>query len=148
TREEGTQQLYRTEPRSSGLQRFRFRIAIQPEDKAAWKRLAAEYHLPLRAQVLAPGANPAASRSFLAIDDPRVQMLAFKPAEARPGWYVLRLQDNSGEGAQHVQVTSAFPVAEAQSANLVEQPSGAPVVLSNLSLGPWQTLTILLRFRP
>jgi hypothetical protein len=147
TREEGTQQLYRTEPRSSAVLPFRFRIAAQTEDKAEWKRLAAEYHLPLRAQVLGPGATPVASRGFLSVDNPRIQMLAFKPAEARPGWYVVRLQDNSGEGARNVNLATAFPVLEIQRANLVEQPDGGPVDISNLSLGPWQTLTILMRFR-
>jgi hypothetical protein len=148
TRDEGTSQLYRTEPRSSAVLPFRFRLAAQPEDKAAWKRLAAEYHLPLRAQVLAPGAMPPPSRGFFAVDNPKIQMLAFKPAEGRPGWYIIRLQDNSGEGAQNVKLTSAFPVLEAQGANLVEQPEGGSPELSNLSLKPWQTITILVRLKP
>ena len=47
-----------------------------------------------------------------------------------------------------MKLTSVFPVIEAQQANLVEQPDGGPVDLSNLSLKPWQTLTMLVRFKP
>jgi hypothetical protein len=62
TRDEGRQKLFRTEPRTSPVQSFHFRIAAQPEDPAQWKRLAAELNLPLRAEVLssipAPGVPP------------------------------------------------------------------------------------------
>jgi alpha-mannosidase len=145
TREEGSQQLYRTEPRSSSVQSFRFRIASQGEDKAGWKRFGAEHNLPLRAQVLTSGVPEASERGFFGVSDNRVQMLAFKPAEARPGWFVIRLQENSGSSVTGLKLTSRLRVLEATRANLVEEPEGVALDLANLSLGPWQTLTILVR---
>ena len=38
-----------------------------------------------------------------------------------------------------------FRFKEAVLANLVEQPQGATVDLSNISIQPWQTMTILAR---
>jgi hypothetical protein len=72
-------------------------------------------------------------------------MLAFKPAEARPGWFVIRLQENSGSSVTGLKLTSRLRVLEATRANLVEEPEGVALDLANLSLGPWQTLTILVR---
>jgi len=148
TREEGTQRLYRTEPRSSSILPFRFRIAAQNQDKAEWKRLGAEFNLPLRAQVLHAGAPSAPTRGFFELSDNRVQLLAFKPAEARSGWHVIRLQENSGSRVDAVQLRTSFQIAETLRANLVEQPQGGEVNLSKLSLDPWQTLTLLVRLNP
>jgi hypothetical protein len=148
TREEGTQRLYRTEPRSSPILPFRFRIAAQSQDKAEWKRFGAEFNLPLQAQVLHSGAPSAPTRGFFELSDNRVQLLAFKPAEARPGWHVIRLQENSGSRVDDVQLRTSFQIAETLRANLVEQPQGGEVNLSKLSLNPWQTLTLLVRLNP
>jgi hypothetical protein len=145
TREEGSQRLYRTEPRSSPVQSFRFRIASHDEDKAQWKRFGAEHNLPLRAQVLTSGTAEAFEKGFFDVSDNRVQMLAFKPAEARPGWFVIRLQENSGSALTGVKLTTPLRVLEATRANLVEEDDGVALDLSNLSLGAWQTLTILTR---
>ncbi|MEO8130357.1 MAG: hypothetical protein ABI822_24865, partial [Bryobacteraceae bacterium] len=145
TREEGRLRLYRTEPRSSSVQSFRFRIGSQGEDKAQWKRFGAENNLPLRAQVLHSGTPEVPERGFFEVSDGRVQMLAFKPAEARPGWFVIRLQENSGTAVTGCKVTTPLPVLESVRANLVEDPEGGKVDLSNLSLSPWQTLTVLVR---
>ncbi len=148
TREEGTQRLYRTEPRGSPTLPFRFRIAAQSEDKAGWKRFGAEHNLPLRAQVLHFGSPSAATRGFFELSDNRVQLLAFKPAEARPGWHVIRLQENSGSRVSGVQLRTPFRITGMLRANLVEQPGGGEADLSNLSLDPWQTLTVLVRLTP
>jgi hypothetical protein len=51
TRDEGTQHLYRTEPRGSGLQTFRFRLAVQGRSGADWKKFGQELNLPLDALV-------------------------------------------------------------------------------------------------
>jgi hypothetical protein len=51
TRDEGLQHLFRTEPRSTPVQSFRFRIALQEEDPGRWKRFGAEANLPLRAVI-------------------------------------------------------------------------------------------------
>jgi hypothetical protein len=76
TRDEGLVKLFRTEPRSSPVQTFRFRIAIQDENVALWKRFGAEANVPLRAVVSpAPPRDP--TRGFFEIYDSRVQMLAF-----------------------------------------------------------------------
>jgi hypothetical protein len=144
TRDEGTQQLSRTEPRSSPVQTFRFRIAAQDENIAAWKRFGAEANLPLRAVVLAGAAVPA-QRSFFELSNQAVQMLAFKPAESRPGWYTLRFQESSGKQALSVKLTTPFRVVEALRANTVEEPTGGSVDLANFSLSPWETLTVLVR---
>jgi len=144
TRDEGLQQLFRTEPRGSPVQSFRFRIAAQEEDAAQWKRFGAECNLPLRAVVI-EGNAAQAERGFFEVSDPRVQLLAFKPAETRAGWHVLRFQDNGGKGAQGVKLTTPFRIAEAVRANTVEEPSGEGVDLASFSLRPWETLTVLVR---
>lgn len=122
TREEGVQRLFRTEPRASPVQSFRFRIAAHSSDAA-----------------------PAPESSFFGVSDPGVQLLAFKPAEFRPGWHVLRFQENSGKGARGVKLVTPFRVLETVHANLVEEPENRAADLSNLSLDPWQTLTVLVR---
>ena len=91
TREEGVQRLFRAEPRSSPVQSFRFRIAVQDEEPWQWKRLGAGCNLPLRSIVFDSRSSPA-KRGFFELSDPGVQLLAFKPAESRPGWYMLRMQ--------------------------------------------------------
>ena len=146
TRDEGYQQLFRTEPRSSPVQSFRFRIAAQQEDPAQWKRFGAECNLALRSVVIEANAMQAA-RGFFEVSDPGVQLLAFKPAEFLPGWYVLRFQDNGGKGGGGVKLTTPFHIAEAVRANTVEGPSGEKVDLTNFSLKPWQTLTVLVKLR-
>jgi hypothetical protein len=146
TRDEGTQQLFRTEPRSSPVLSFRFRIAAQPEDRALWMRFGAESALPLRAQPLLSAAPASSQQSFLSLDSERAQILALKPAEARPGWHVIRIQETGGATVQGMRLTSAFPVVRAQLANLVEAPQPGHVDLANLSLKPWQTLTLLVQF--
>ncbi len=42
TRDEGTQRLFRTEPRGSRLQTFRFRLAAQMHKPAEWKKFGRE----------------------------------------------------------------------------------------------------------
>ncbi len=146
TRDEGTQQLFRSEPRSSPVQSFRFRIGTQPEDPAQWKRFGAECNLPLRAVVLE--ASPSESvRGFFEVSDPRVQLLAFKPAEFRAGWYALRFQENGGRGAQAVRLTTPFRIIKAVRANTVEDPTREKVDLGNFSLGPWENLTVLAKIQ-
>jgi hypothetical protein len=144
TRDEGIQRLYRTEPRSSPVQSFRFRIGVQEEDAAKWKRFGAECNLPLRSLVV-DGKPSQPERGFFEVNDPRVQLLAFKPAEARAGWYVLRFQENGGKGAQGVRLTTPFRLAGVVRASTVEQPGSEKIDLSNFSLRPWETLTVLAR---
>jgi hypothetical protein len=144
TREEGVQRLFRTEPRSSPVLSFRFRIGAQEEEAWRWKRFGAENNLPLRSLVLDSTPDRPA-RSFFEVSHPGVQMIAFKPAESRPGWYVARLQEISGKGAEGVKLTTAFPIAESVLANLVEEPASSTVNLAQLFLRPWSTLTILIK---
>ncbi len=146
TRDEGVQRLARTEPRSSPVQSFRFRIAVQEEQAWQWVRFGAECNLPLRAYALDSSVSPP-GREFFQISDSAVQLLAFKPAEFRPGWYVIRLQEIGGKGAAGVKLSTPFEVPEALRANLVEEPSGGAADLSNISLKPWETLTVLARLR-
>src|SRR5205814_8592254 len=83
TRDEGLVKLFRTEPRTTPIQSFRFRVALQDDDIATWKRFGAETNVPLRA-VLAPGDLRTAQRSFLEISDSRVHVLAFKRSLSNP----------------------------------------------------------------
>jgi hypothetical protein len=144
TRDEGLVRLFRTEPRTSPVQSFRFRVAIQDENTVDWKRLGAEANLPLRA-VVATGTPSAAERGFFEVSDPRIHLLAFKPAEHQPGWHVLRLQESSGENVNAVKLDSPLKMAEPTAANLVEEPLGTSLDLQNLSFRPWETKTILVR---
>lgn len=144
TRDAGLQPLEITEPHGSAVQTFRFRIGPQDGGPADWERFGLEANLPLTATpVLNAGVTP--RQSFFEVSSPAVQLLAFKPAEAKPGWYVIRLQEVAGTGATGVRLTSAPRFAEAVRANLVEFATGEPVDLGNFSLGPWQTLTVLVR---
>jgi alpha-mannosidase len=146
TRDEGPQQLFRAEPRSSPVQSFRFCIAAQEENAAKWKRFGAECNLPLRSVVIeASPSQP--ERGFFEISDPQVQLLAFKPAEFQPEWHVLRFQNNGSEGVQGVQLTTVFRIKEAVRANTAEEASGEKINLANFSLRPWQTLTVLVRLQ-
>ncbi len=92
TRDEGTQQLERTEPRGSEIQTFRFRLVMQAPGIAEWKRFDQELSLPLRASVIGE-ADLSAEQSFLWTNNPKIVITAFKAAEDHPGWFVLRLQE-------------------------------------------------------
>jgi hypothetical protein len=144
TREEGVQLLFRTEPRGSPVQSFHFRIAAQAEEPWEWEQLGCELSLPLEALCTSDELS-AASQSFFNLNQPGVQLLDFKPAESRSDWYVLRFQEVSGKGAESVKLTTPFRFRDAARANTVEQPSDVPVDLSNFSLKPWETLTVLVR---
>lgn len=144
TRDEGLVRLFRTEPRSSPVQTFRFRVAIQDENVASWKRFGSEANVPLRALVSpAPPRDP--QRGFFEISDSRVQMLAFKRSDAKPDLHVIRLQESSGEAVTGVRVKSPLQLTKAESANLVEQPLGSAVDISGLAFKPWETKTILVK---
>src|SRR5262245_51687846 len=146
TRDEGEQRLFRTEPRGSNIQSFRFRLAVQDERAATWKRLGLELNLPLQASVIS-STNLPPERSFLAVNHPNVWITAFKPAEFQPGWYVIRFQERGGEIAEKVRLDTQLSFSDAIIANTVETPSGIKADLSNFSLKPWQTLTVLVRMR-
>jgi hypothetical protein len=142
TREEGTQLLFRTEPRGAPVKSFHFRIAAQPERKEEWERFGEELNLPLRA-VFAGEASEQPTRSFFAVNRREVQLIAFKPAEFRDGWYVLRFQEISGSMVNGVKLSTPLQMTGAVTANIVEQPTGAGIDLSNFSLKPWESLTVL-----
>jgi hypothetical protein len=144
TRDEGLVRLFRTEPRSSPIQSFRFRVAIQAQDAGAWKRFGAEANLPLRA-VIASEEPKTAQRGFIEVSDSRVHLLAFKPAESTAGVHVIRLQENSGNSISGVQLKSWMKLSDAVSATLVEEPTGSSVNLQNLAFKPWETKTILVK---
>jgi hypothetical protein len=144
TRDEGAQRLYRTEPRGSNVQSFRFRLALQERRPAAWKRFGAEFNLPLQARII-PAADLPSESSFVTLNHPSVAITAFKPAESRPGWYTIRLQEIGGDTAENIQLSSLFTLSDAVFADLVENPSQQPADLSRLRLGPWETVTILVR---
>jgi hypothetical protein len=142
TREEGVQQLFRTEPRGSPVQSLRFRLAAQGERKWEWERLGQELNVPLRA-VFADAGQARPVQSFFELNRPEVQILAFKPSEFQTGWYVLRLQESSGATVAGIKLTTPLRITEAKKATLVERP-GASTDLSDFSLSPWETLTVLL----
>jgi hypothetical protein len=73
-----------------------------------------------------------------------VQILAFKPSEFQPGWYVLRVQEISGTAVAGIKLTTPLRITEAKKATLVERP-GASIDLANFSLSPWETLTVEFR---
>ena len=146
TREEGVQRVFRGEPQSSPIQRFRFRMAIQPGSPGEWKRFGAELNLPLRARFVQSEGIPA-TREFFHISHPGVRLLAFKPAQFHPGWYMLRLQENAGAAAEGVQLTTPLPIFDAKLANTVEEFTGSTFDLANFSMEPWQTRTVLVRVR-
>jgi hypothetical protein len=142
TRDEGAQRLYRTEPRGSNVQSFHFRLALQEHRPAAWKRFGAEFNLPLQARII-PTADLPSESSFVTLNHPSVAITAFKPAESRPGWYTIRLQEIGGDTAENIQLSSLFTLSDAVFADLVENASQQPADLSRLRLGPWETVTIL-----
>ena len=145
TRDEGLMRLFRTEPRSSPVQKFRFRLAIQDDTVASWKRFGVESNVPLRA-VLAPASPKVPQRSFLEVSDTRVHMVGFKRSVANPDTYVIRLQESSGSIVNDVGVTSsALKLMQAEAANLVEESTRSGVDLRKLSFRPWETKTILVK---
>ena len=146
TREEGVQRVFRGEPQASPIQRFRFRAAIQPQRPAAWKRLGAEFNLPLRARFVHADGIPE-TRGFFSISHPNVWLLAFKPAEFHPGWFMLRLQESGGIDSEGVCLTTPLPIFDARLANAVEEFSGSDFDLESFSMGPWQTRTVLVKVR-
>jgi hypothetical protein len=144
TRDEGAQPLEVTEPHGSRIQTFRFRVALQPADAAQWERFGVEANTPLEATpLLTPGTD--AQHSFFEISSPSVQLLAFKPAESKPGWYVVRLQEIGGKVADNVTLTSELRLTDAVRANLVEVATKEPVDLRSLRFRPWETMTILVK---
>ena len=146
TREEGVQRLFRGEPQSSPIQRFRFRLAIQPERPGAWKRMGAEFNLPLRGRfVQVGGVLP--TQEFFHISHPNVSLLAFKPAQFHAGWYMLRLQEIAGSAAEGVELRTPLPIFDAKLANTVEEFTGTSFDLGDFSMDPWQTRTVLVRVR-
>ena len=146
TRDEGESQMLRSEPRSLAVLPVRFRIAAQAEDAAQWERFGQECNLPLRASVMEAG-TPKAMQGFLEVSTPQVQLLAFKPAEFQPGWYVLRFQEIGGRNAAGVRLTTPFRIGNALRASTVEHASGESIDLANFSMRPWETLTVLVQFR-
>jgi hypothetical protein len=142
TRDEGLQRLFRTEPRSSPIQTFRFRIAIHSENAEDWKRFGAEANVALRA-VITTGTPASPERGFIEVSDTRVHLLAFKPSERIPGRYVIRLQESSGKLVNGVQVKSTLTFLKPEAANTVEEPAGSPADLNNLVFRPWETKTLL-----
>ena len=146
TREEGVQRLFRGEPQSSPVQRFRFRMAIQPGRPGEWKRFGAELNLPLRARFVQHEGIPA-TREFFHISHSGVQLLAFKPAQFHSGWYMLRLQENAGTAVEGVRLTTPLPIFDAKLASTVEEFTGSEFDLANFSMEPWQTRTVLVRVR-
>lgn len=146
TRDEGVHRLFRGEPQSTAFQRFRFRLAIQPESPGEWKRMGAELNLPLRARFVQTDGIPP-TQEFFQISHPDVRLLAFKPAEFHSGWYMLRLQENAGLAAEGVQLRTPLPIFDAKLANTVEEFTDMSFDLGDFSMDPWQTLTVLVRVR-
>jgi hypothetical protein len=144
TRDEGIQRLDRTEPRGSEVQTFRFRIAAQAGSPGDWKRFGQELNLPLQASVFAVSDLPP-EQSFLKSSHPNVSISAFKAAEDNPGWSIIRLQEIDGKAATGVKLESPFSISRAVYANTVEAPTTAKADLSDISLTPWQTVTIRAR---
>jgi hypothetical protein len=140
----GGRNLLRSEPTVSTTQSFRFRVGVQGPEPYEWERFGSELNLPLRVMPVSSTTQPS-KRAFFEVSDPGVQLLAFKPAEDRQGWYVLRLQEIGGHVAQNVKLTAPFPVAQALLANTVERPLGSVIDLSAISMKPWETQTILLK---
>jgi hypothetical protein len=147
TRSEGSQRLFRTEPRGSNVQAFRFRIGVQSGRVSDWKRLGQEFNLPLQASIIEETSLPG-EQSFFSVSHSNVRITAFKPAEFQAGWYVLRFQETGGEPSQSVRLTTQFRISEAVIANTVENPTNVKLDLNGFQLKPWETMTVLLRMRP
>ena len=92
--------------------------------------------------------NLPAEQSFFSVSDPHVRITAFKPAESRPGWHVLRLQEMGGQAVTKVRLTTQLRIMEASLASTVEVPSNSKVDLSSFDLKPWGSMTVLLRLQP
>jgi hypothetical protein len=58
---------------------------------------------------------------------------------------VLRFQEIAGTGAHGIRLITPLKIGEAVAADTTERPLGKAVDLQNFSLGPWQTLTVLVR---
>jgi hypothetical protein len=144
TRDEGTQRLERTEPRGSEVLTFRFRIASQAGSPGDWKRFGQELNLSLQASVFAVSDLPP-EQSFLKTSHPNVIISAFKAAEDDFEWSTIRLQEIDGKAATGVKLESPFSISRAVYANTVEAPTTAKADLSDISLMPWQTVTIRAR---
>lgn len=145
TRDEGLVKLFRTEPRTTPIQSFRFRVALQENAISDWKRFGAEANVPLRAYVASSSVR-ASQQSFLEVSDTRVHVLAFKRSATNPDLHVLRLQENSGAGVGNVRVSSpTLKFMQAEAANLVEESNKTTVDLNNLAFRPWETKTVLVK---
>jgi alpha-mannosidase len=93
-------------------------------------------NLPLRSAA-APSLEP-----LVSVDNPAVTVESVKLAEDRSGDVVVRLYESRG-GRARATLTTGFPVARAQVADLLERPlHEAP---SEFELRPFQILTLRLR---
>jgi len=146
TRDEGTQRLFRTEPRSSNIQSFRFRIGVHREKVVEWKQFGLELNLPLQTTVVF-STNLAVEQSFFSLSHDSVRITAFKPAESQSGWHILRFQEMGGQTATKVRLTSQFRILEASIANTVEVPSAVKIDLSSFDLRPWESMTVLVKLQ-
>src|SRR5262249_17506337 len=102
---------------------------------------------PLLCRKVLPHAGKLPARwGLLKVSHPNVVVSALKPG--REGRAVLRVYEAAGRPTQRVKITFDTKVAEARTANLLEDPEGAVPVEENsvtLHLRPYQIRTIRLR---
>ena len=91
------------------------------------------------------------SYSLLNINNPHVNIQAVKMAENGSG-VVVRLQELSGQPADHVKLTAALPIRAAEELDGTERPLGEKLKVQNSSLSmdfsPYELKTVLLDIKP
>ena len=106
-----------------------------------------EFNHPLLCRAVLPHAGTLPARwGLLEVSSPNVVVSALKPG--REGTAVLRVYEAAGRPAPGVKIAFKARVAEARSANLLEDPEGELKVEDNavsLDLRPYQIRTIRLR---
>jgi alpha-mannosidase len=127
------------------------RYALVPHagdwDEAGIYRDGLEFNHPLLCRKVLPHAGKLPSRwGLLKVSDPNVVVSALKPG--RDGTAVLRVYEAAGRPASRVKIAFEAKVAEARTANLLEDPEDALPVMENsvtFHLRPYQIRTIRLR---
>jgi len=122
------------------LGRHRFAYAIVPgADTRAALAEAHALNLPLRATAAGGGSV----EPLVSVDNPDVVVECVKLADDRSGDVVVRLYESRG-GRASARLGVGFPVAEASVADLLERPISPLAAPFDLTLRPFQILTLRL----
>ena len=122
------------------LGRHRFACAIVPgADTRAALAEAHALNLPLRAMAAGGGG----AEPLVSVDNPDVVVECVKLADDRSGDMVVRLYESRG-GRASARLGVGFPVAEALVTDLLERPDTPLAAPFDLTLRPFQILTLRL----